>query len=198
MIEKRRSTIVTSGFTVVELMITVVVVGILSGLAIANFSERWGQERLLASARTLHAWLDEQRRIAMQQGGPCRLVINTSTATLDPSENSLTLPDGSTVPNVCATSKTLHLKETIQNGNTILLKKHESNSDASAIIFSFRGFSQVADIANNWSPESELELRISMPGIQRERCIKLISPLGLIRNGYASNTSTDCTYNTTY
>ena len=177
-------------------MVTVAVVGILSGLAIVNYSQRLSQERLLASTRILHAWLDEHRRIAMQRGGACRLTIDSTSASLDPTGENVILPDGNTTPNVCANRTPLLLKETTESGEKIELKKNQS--EASAIIFSFRGFSQIANADNNWSTDPELELRLFMPKVERERCIKLISPLGLIRDGYAASDESDCIYNSTY
>jgi len=180
----------------VELMVAMAIAGILSGLAVANYSSRWGQERLLGASRTVHAWLDEQRRIAMQQGGACKIKINTTNATLDPTDPTITLPDSSTTSNICANRESLLIQESVKNGAQIQLRKSSINSNADALIFSFRGFSQIAKSNNTWSTQPQLELRLSMPGVSRERCIKVVNPLGLIRNGFASTTDGDCIYNT--
>ena len=180
----------------VELMMAMAIAGILSGLAVANYSSRWGQERLLGASRTVHAWLDEQRRIAMQQGGACKIKINTTNATLDPTDPTITLPDSSTTSNICANRESLLIQESVKNGAQIQLRKSSINSNAHALIFSFRGFSQIAKLNNTWSTQPQLELRLSMPGVSRERCIKVVNPLGLIRNGFASTTDGDCIYNT--
>jgi len=144
----------------------------------------------------VHAWLDEQRRIAMQQSGACKIKINTTNTTLDPTDPTITLPDSSTTANVCANRESLLIQKSMKNGAQIQLRKSSENSDADALIFSFRGFSQIAKANNAWSAQPQLELRLSMPGIARERCIKVVTPLGLIRNGYANTSDSSCIYNT--
>ena len=186
----------SAGFTMVELMMAMAIAGILSGLAVANYSSRWGQERLLGASRTVHAWLDEQRRIAMQQGGACKINIDTTNATLDPTDPTIALPDSSTTSNICANRESLLIQESVKNGAQIQLRKSSINSNADALIFSFRGFSQIAKSNNAWSTQPQLELRLSMPNVSRERCIKVVNPLGLIRNGFANTTDGDCIYNT--
>ena len=182
-----------------ELMMAMAIAGILSGLAIANYSSRWGQERLLGASRATHAWLDEQRRIAMQQGGACKIKIDTTKASLDPTDPTITLPDSSTTTNVCANRGSFLIQESVNNGTQIQLGTSNINSNADALIFSFRGFSQIAKANNDWSDNpQQLELRLSMPGVSRERCIKVVNPLGLIRNGFANTTDGDCIYNTSF
>jgi len=186
----------SAGFTMVELMMAMAIAGILSGLAIANYSSRWGQERLLGASRATHAWLDEQRRIAMQQGGACKIKIDTTKASLDPTDPTITLPDSSTTTNVCANRGSFLIQESVNNGTQIQLGTSTINSNADALIFSFRGFSQIAKANNSWSTQPQLELRLSMPGVSHERCIKVAHPLGLIRNGFANTSESSCIYNT--
>ena len=71
----------------------------------------------------MHAWLDEQRRIAMQQGGACKIKINTTNATLDPTDPTITLPDSSTTRNTCASRESLLIQESVKNGAQIQLSK---------------------------------------------------------------------------
>ena len=188
----------SDGFTMVELMTAMAIAGILSGLAVVSYSSRWGQERLLGASRAVHAWLDEHRRIAMQQGGACKIKIDTTNATLDPTNPTITLPDSSTTTNVCGNHESLLIQESVNNGTQIQLRKSSINSNADALIFSFRGFSQIAKANNAWSTQPQLELRLSMPGVSRERCIKVANPLGLIRNGFANTTDGPCIYNTSF
>jgi prepilin-type N-terminal cleavage/methylation domain-containing protein len=182
-----------AGFTLAELMIVVVLVGILSGIAVVTLSQRWSQERLLAAARETHSWLDAQRRLAMKEGQACEITINTSNASLDPTGNTISLSDGSSLSNSCSSQVPLSIRDTVQNGSGITLTT--SPNDANAIRFSFRGLSEVT---TNTGTTNELVLKLNQPGSNKQRCIKVLSPLGLIRNGWATANSETCMYSNSF
>jgi len=110
-----------SGFTLPELMAIIVIIAILSGIGIANFSQRWAQERLLAASRHLQSWIDLQRRIAIQEGKACELSINTIQAELEPSGGLIALNADSSIPNACANQKAFRIRESVDNGSSIEL-----------------------------------------------------------------------------
>ena len=195
------------GFTLPELMIVIVIVGILSGISIANFSQRWAQERLLAASRHLQSWIDTQRRIAMQEGKACELSINTTTAELKPSGSQIAISTSQSIPNGCANQAGLNIKDSVSNGSSISLNITPSN--AKALRFSFRGHSEVVtketttstdDNGQNSSASEDtasnqpLVLSLSLLGSNKKRCVKVISPIGLIRSGAGSITDNKCTY----
>lgn len=70
-----------AGFSMPELMIVIVIVGILSGLAIPNFLQRWEDERLNSAAKLTTSWLEDLRRKAIQNSTVCRAVIDSAAAT---------------------------------------------------------------------------------------------------------------------
>jgi len=174
-----------NGYTMTELMIVMVLVGIFSGIAIVTLSQRWAQEQLLAAARETHSWLDTQRRLAMKEGQACEITINTADASLDPTSNTMSLSDGTSLSNSCSSQSALSIRNTLTT----------SPSNASAIRFSFRGLSEITT-SNGTS--NELVLKLNQEGSNKQRCIKVLSPLGLIRNGWAAANSETCTYSNSF
>lgn len=182
-----------AGFTLVELMIVMVIAGILAGISLANLSQPWGNERLNVISRTLAAWLDEHRRLAMQQGGTCGLRIDPTNASLLPGATALDI-NGQTTTNVCAGRAPLRLRAISTNTNSLQLQTTPAASNQ--ILFSFRGLS--TSRANSSSSEdSELELKLTLPNLPRSRCVRLVNPLGLIRQGWA-NGDGPCTYQSAF
>lgn len=178
-----------AGFTLVELLIAMAVAGILAGIGFVNLSQRWSQERLLLASRAMNAWLDEQRRYAMQQSGTCQIDINTTNASLTPSASPIQLETGNS-RNVCTGLASLDLRKSVQYGRDIQLSLNPTGSRS--VRFSFRGLSETVNA--DGSKPSSLELRLSLADQQKQRCIRILNPLGLIHNGSASSGSEDCVY----
>lgn len=195
------------GFTLPELMAVIIIAGILSGISIANFSQRWAQERLLAASRQLQSWIDTQRRIAMQEGKACELSINTATAELKPSGSQIAINTSQSIPNGCANQAGLKIKDSVSNGSSLSLNVTPSN--AKALRFSFRGHSEVVTTetttstdgngetitsSENTAGNQPLVLSLSLSGSNKKRCVKVISPIGLIRSGVGKVTDNKCIY----
>lgn len=183
-----------SGFTLVELLLVVAVAGILSGIAIVTLSQRLSQERLLAAARETHSWIDSQRRIAMTNGQACEILIDQNNAHLDPSASTITLGTGQSILNSCRTQAVLRIRDAIPNGSGVTLSTTPGN--VQAIRFSFRGLSEI--ITSQGDLTSQVELRLSQSGSNKSRCIKIMSPLGLIRNGSSETASGSCRYSSSF
>lgn len=193
-----------AGFTLYELMITVAVVGILSGVALANYSQRWGEQQLLTRSRSLHAWLDQQRRIAMQQGGTCEISLHAELGTLSADNEEIEIPDGQ-LPNVCYGQAPFNANQQSNAGVTTVIT--HTPEDVQSLLFSFRGFSKTSqaisdEVTDNptaaFHNASTLELRLSQSSLTQQRCLKVLHPLGLIREGRAPNATQDCIYNSAY
>ena len=72
------------GFTLVELMVVVAIVGILSGFSIITFQRQWRSEGLLSISRAIQGDLESWRKRAMQSGGPCLIEIDSAQAIFSP------------------------------------------------------------------------------------------------------------------
>jgi prepilin-type N-terminal cleavage/methylation domain-containing protein len=188
----------TAGFTLMELMVAMAVLGILSGISIVNLSQQLAKERLLAASRETHAWLETQRGIAMTDATACEITINPSAATLSPSGSTIQLRNFNDKPelidNACKNQAPLSIRDSVGNGSNIALTIEPS--DATTIRFSMRGTSEIITTENNKS--SQIELKLNQPGTARQRCIKIISPLALIRNGFANTSSESCSYSSSF
>jgi prepilin-type N-terminal cleavage/methylation domain-containing protein len=177
-------------FTLVELLVAVAVAGILAGIGLVNLSQRWSQERLLLASRQLNSWLDEQRRYAMQQSGTCQIEINTTTASLNQASSLIQLGATGSTTNVCSGQAPLNLLASEQYGQGIKLSVNPAGSQS--LRFSFRGLSET--LMSDGSRPSSLEMRLSLADQQKQRCVRILNPLGLIHNGSASSASKACTY----
>ena len=184
------------GFTLSELLIVVVLISILSGVAIASFSQRWAQERLLAAARETHTWLENQRLIAMKAGQACEISINASTATLDPSAEQVSLADGKTLNNSCKGQAPLAIRDAVNNGGGISLST--SDPDTTGIRFSFRGLSEIITTSPDTHHQQVLVLKLNHPDSKKQRCIKLMSPLGIIRSGWSDANASSCQFSNSF
>ena len=69
------ATTAPDAFTVVELMVTVVVIGILTATGINAAGNEWRRERVNAVAIELQGWLESVRRASLR-GNACQVTIN--------------------------------------------------------------------------------------------------------------------------
>lgn len=186
------------GFSLVELLVSMVLVGLLSGLAMVTLSRRWDNEQLQATSKALASWLDERRRqgmaaMAASGTGACVISVDVSKAELNSSQASypISLIDptsGTSVMarNLCQTSQTLNLRAVTSNTRDLQLAINPS--DLNQVLFTFRGTSP-----------TEAEFRLSLRNVPLARCVKIAQPLGIVRLGYANPASaTTCDYRNPY
>ena len=160
------------GFSLPELMVIVAIVGILAGLSIPSFMRNWQDERLNSASKQALAWLDDLRRKSIQQSSPCRVQISNNPAQLTGSCDNT--PDMTLTLNLAA-----EIPNTDQLAFTLI------NNSPTTWVFTPRG-----------TTTTDAELRMTLPGSDLGRCIRLLAPLGLLRSGkLRSNT---CVYTTSY
>lgn len=185
-----------AGYTLVELMVTVSLVGILAGLSIVSFGRNWRAERLKAASRETTAWLDEARRIAIQKAKPCRISINRAelSFSLDPNPDNPEefCPDSLYGP--------LEIRNTVQNSGAIVMCSSElENGDPAQTSLSCSG-SQSGSSSLIFTPRGTattgILIKFHMPEAGADRCIAVMAPLGQIRSG--KTTATGCDFTTAY
>ena len=159
-----------------ELMVTMAVAGILSGIAISSLSQPWRRQRLDTAAKELTTWLEQRRTQAIQTSSNCIIRIDTSQTQLAAASD-----------NSCGEFGLLDLRSTTSNSQSLSLKSTDGTNDVDELLFTPRGTSTTA-----------AELRLRLPGESRQRCINITSPLGLIRLGQRSSDSDACNYTTAH
>jgi len=168
---KKQSTISHSGFTLVELLISTAILGILSGLAIPSFFRQWEDERLNAANKTLVAWVDDLRKRAIQNSIPCDITFDLTNAIAS-----------SQCDHETTIKQSIDLRNLISNSNGINMTMIEGTNRWT---FSPRG-----------TTTSAAELQLSLTGSDDlGRCIRLMAPLGLLRSGRL-NQEGQCDYTT--
>ena len=151
-----------NGFTIVELLITTSIVGIISGLSLASFFKTLENERLRSGSRMLASWIDDQRNKAMQYATPCDIQFNTSTATAE-----------STCDFNSSVNEIFNLRSELSNGGQ---KLNVDLVPASANPWTFSPRGTAGETA---ALIITLKDNTSVPG----QCIQLLAPLGLVRTG---------------
>ena len=169
----KRQAQLDKGFSLLELLLAVSVLGIMSGIALPSFLRQWEDTRLNAANRALSSWLDDQRRKAIQNSSPCDISIDTSQAR---AISQCDFENG--------TGSSLKLPSVINQGEGLTLSINQGDSSWS---FSPRG-----------TTTTTTELRLSLDGSKDlGRCLSLSAPLGLIRTARLKPEGV-CDYTTPY
>ena len=185
-----------AGYTLVELMVTVSLVGILAGLSIVSFGRNWRAERLKAATRETTAWLDEARRIAIQKAKPCRININRADILLSLNPNT------DNPKEFCPDTlyRPLDIRNTVQNSSEIVMCSTDLvNADPAQTSLACTG-SQSGSSSLTYTPRGTATkgvlIKFHMPDAGADRCIAVIAPLGQIRSG--KTTATGCDFTTAF
>jgi len=182
------------GFSLIELIITISIVGILSSIALVNLSSSWSKNRLLATTRDLKSWLSEQRSYAKTQNITCLITIDQvnrrliSTRYLDQSNQPCKggqSDSAASIFDLAANFGSDSDKLSLISTPTI-----DPAYGDGGILFSLQGFSQNHQL----SSPGTLELRLVHDDLQQQRCIRIISPIGMIRDGRTLANDPQCRY----
>ena len=153
----------TSGFTLWELMVVLLIVAILTSLAVPNLRSSMRREQLAAVSFNIMNWLERARNQAVKEMEPCQISI-----TVDNSSNASV----AITPDSPGCNK-------LRNFNI-----DEQDYILSAISIALSGKS---DSEFSFSPRGSVnrnqEIELTMEGSSTTRCIKVVAPVGLVRSG---------------
>jgi prepilin-type N-terminal cleavage/methylation domain-containing protein len=194
------------GFSLIELLIAVMILGFLAGITTVNLSSTWSKSRLRSTTRDLENWLSDQRRYAMSNNLTCRITIDESKKRLVSTIDS----DDSSEPCEGYSSDSrqgvFDLATNFGKGNENLTLSISTNdlsdpsNSARVIRIQAQGFSQHHLLHSNGELKSAdldngvLELRLAHKDLQQERCVRFIAPIGMTRDGVAAGPASKCHY----
>lgn len=148
----------SQGFTLLELLVSMVLIAILGTISFTSYQRRVEREQLSSAARDLSDWLDEVRAEAIKAMSSCSLQINNT----NPLQTKAEILSSSSA---CQTQRIFTVGG---GGNIQVLSVTPSNG---TLMFSPRG-----TVTN----DLELIMSHSRAG---DRCLRVSQPLGLIRLG---------------
>lgn len=192
----------SSGFTLTESLVAVVILSIFCGVALTSWSESVANSRLMTTTRELEIWLNDQRNLAMQHGLTCAVAVNPEKKEISSRRAFVTSSQG------CNPQQSNTLGSfSISDQFTLSTRPELANQSdkVACILFSFRGFSVGRNATNAQSCSNAIdpnlnttimqEITLQQPDTTTARCIKVASPIGLIRDGI--DMGNGCTYNST-
>jgi prepilin-type N-terminal cleavage/methylation domain-containing protein len=181
-----------AGFTMIELTVVTVIVGILAAVGLAASGNEWRRERVNAVATELAGWLEAVRRTSLK-GNACQVTISggnlTGGATLATASeliagNGISIPvtANPSIANNCLTGQPMQISETLGSSTYTI-------APGGATSFKFTPRGTVNAAAANAQLNAPVVIQISLAGSDGPmRCVRISEGLGLISVG-ASNSS---------
>lgn len=174
-----------TGFTLIELMVTVAVIGILSGITISQSLATWRDAQVSDLTLQLAGWLEQISRAPEASRAPdgnaasCRVVFTTGTVPNGAVIATVTsIPAGASPP--CAPEASFTVPTRFGN------QQISVGASTASVVFTPR---------QSITSTSDIQIRLALLGQAPVRCVRLSAVLGLIRigrNDGSSATGTDC------
>lgn len=185
-------------FTLVELIFTVAIVGIMAGISIYAFTRNWRDERVKAATRESSAWLEEIRRLAIQRAEPCHIQIDQANATFSVTEQMDSCNQPSEAGDDIAGFSP---RTSIQNSQQLIICATDLDGyDPVSINLPCSG-NPTGNIQTIFTPRGSVTrgilLKLHMSEASMDRCIAVMAPLGQIRSG-RTNSNGVCNFETAF
>lgn len=172
------------GFTLVELMVAVAIIGILSSIAIVYTGIEWRRERVNTVALELAGWLESVRGASLREtnsttsSGGCTITLTPFTS--QPAGTAL----ASVAPAACSNQSPFLISGVASTSD----RYSTASTNGTAITFTPRGSVITTD-------SNQVDIKILLDGSSVMRCVRVIATLGSIRigrNDSASSISATC------
>ena len=172
-----------SGFSILELIVVVAIIGILSGLSIVTFGQRLQKENLKLSTREATAWLQALQNKAIQQNKICEIVIDKS---LNKASQITSTDSAINEDERCTNIGSYNFEATIQSLNT------DGQNNNICPLGQEAGKLVITYTARGTLPCGG-EILLTRDDTNTTRCIALSAPLGVIREGIQHQGTCDYT-----
>lgn len=182
-----------SGFTIIELMLTISVFGILITIAVNSFNRQIESARLKEAAQEFASFVKMSKSMSLSSASPCVLIVSHEKAQITISN-----------PIECAKKGTLNLSNNSNDLQNLVICGTSNTSNFNMLCDQENDGS---DVDTDGSPKTSTRIeftskgtvpqgalvKLYAPDIKKGHCIIVTAPVGLIRNTRMSNNSCDFT-----
>jgi prepilin-type N-terminal cleavage/methylation domain-containing protein len=162
-----------AGFTGIELLVTVVILGVLAAIGVTASLAELRAARVDAAANEFAGWLEAVRRAA-ERGIPCDVTITTQTNADPTTAVATAAPTAATIPNNCLSASPFR----IDSGRPI--DRYAVTPSTATFTFTPRGS---LFLAVNAPVSISFQAVENGSAVGSTRCVRLNPPLGLIDVG---------------
>lgn len=176
----------SNGFSVVEMLVVVAVLGSVASATISVSGNEWQRERVNAAAVELAGWLETVRRASLK-GNACQVTITggslTAGATMATAQE---IVGASAITNNCLSSQPLPISGSLGSASY-------SIRPGGSTSFKFTPRGTVNAGTTNAQLTSPIVIEISLAGgTSPLRCVRISEGLGLISVGSSSTSTGTC------
>lgn len=178
-----------NGYSIVEVLVVITVLGIITSLAIFNSDIEWRRERANAAAFELAGWLDSVRRQSVRGQG-CDVTVTTGAALTQADTLATATARTAINPNVGTIADPNHCLSGYPARPPAAANTNFTVAATPTTTFSFTPRGTIFPVP---APDAPIEITITLNPNGPTRCVSLNGMIGLTQIG-AQNGNGDCIY----